>query len=176
MSLHDSIKIETDLPDGGDKSAAFQTKDLGEGLMEYRITRSARLEVMHFEPVAPSENGDAARPGLGLLRRRPVGWRPAFHHGFLTFYDCDRTYTANFTHGRLIGIRAGNPDVWIGAEQRVDPWEVLEHVHAALERLDHTSDATLRIRDYVGKALSLTGASERETVTPGAAAEQKSGN
>jgi|tagenome__1003787_1003787.scaffolds.fasta_scaffold13941770_1 hypothetical protein len=57
------------------------------------------------------------------------------------------------SRGRLIGIRAGDSDAWINVDEGVDPWEVLENVHTALENLEYDSVTTDLLRNYIARAL-----------------------
>ena len=97
MGMFDTITVEIGLPDGASNQVAFQTKDFGAALREFRIAPQGTLEVWDKD------------------------WQPFGHHGIVTFYDRDRVYTAKFSHERLIGIRYGNPDAWISADESVDP-------------------------------------------------------
>jgi hypothetical protein len=105
MGMLDTITVGTELPDGASNQVAFETKDFGAALRKFRITSQGKLEIWDTE------------------------WRPFDHQGLVTFYDRERVYTAKFARGRLIGIRAGDSDVWVNVDEGVDPWEVLENVH-----------------------------------------------
>jgi hypothetical protein len=129
MGMFDTITVETGLPDGGSNLVAFETKDFGAALRKFRIT------------------------SLGNLEIRDTEWRPFDHQGLVTFYDGERVYTAKFARGRLIGMRAGDSDAWVNVDEGVDPWEVLENVHTALENLEYDSVATDRLRKYIARAL-----------------------
>jgi hypothetical protein len=80
--MFDTITVETGLPDGASNQMAFQTKDFGAALREFRITPQGALEI------------------------RDKDWQPFAHHGLVTFHDMDRVYTAKFSRGLLIGIRS----------------------------------------------------------------------
>ena len=127
--MFDTIIVETGLPDGASNQVAFETRDFGAALREFRITPQGNLEIRETE------------------------WRPFDHQGLVTFHDGERVYTAKFVHGLLVGIRTGDSDVWINVDDGVDPWEVLENVHTALENLEYASVATDRLRRYIARAL-----------------------
>jgi hypothetical protein len=127
--MFDTITVEVELPDGASNQTVFETKDFGAALRKFRITMQGALEIQDME------------------------WRPFDHQGLVTFYDRDQVYTAKFTSGRLIGIRVGDSDMWVNVDESVDPWEVLENIHSALENLEYDSDATDRLRKYIAKAL-----------------------
>lgn len=71
----------------------------------------------------------------------------------MTFHDRERVYTAKFERGRLVGIHAGDTDAWVSVDEGVDPREVLENVHTALENLEYNSDAMDRLRKFIARAL-----------------------
>jgi hypothetical protein len=127
--MFDTITVEAELPDGASNQVAFETKDFGAALRQFRITQQGNLEILDTE------------------------WRPFDHQGLVTFYDGERVYTAKFAHGRQIGIRVGDSAAWVNVDEGVDPWEVLENVHTALENLEYDSEATDRLRKYIAKAL-----------------------
>jgi len=128
--MFDTITVEVELPDSASNQTAFETKDFGASLREFRISLLGNLEI------------------------RDTEWHPFDHQGLVTFYDRERVYTAKFSRGRLIGIRAGDYDGWVNVDEGINPWEVLGNVHTALENLEYDSDATGRLRKYIAKALA----------------------
>jgi hypothetical protein len=162
MGMYDSIRVEMALPDIGMVEDEFQTKDLDCALDHYRITADGRLECLFRETEAIPE---AERVGpFPLFRVIREEWVPHVHHGFITFYAYprDKTFTANFAYGRLVGIREGEPTAWL-PDGGADPWEVLAHIAEGLKHLELQTDQTERLRVYAEAALRGGGAAGEDT-------------
>lgn len=142
MSVYDSIRCEYPLPDSALQDEEFQTKDLGEGLRRYTITRDGRL-LRHLPN--PDRVASVDRPAEF---NGSSGTEPIPHHGDLRIYTTATKgelaeYRVRFTHGLVEWIR---PEPGTIAPDDTASLATLAEIPEALERDREAAEAAILMR------------------------------
>lgn len=160
MDLFDILRCDYPLPDAGYQTEEFQTKDLGQALNLYTITRHGRLvrqERTHrLLSVSPDPKGRSSQPAtdpipsLRSARTKPTA-EDTNHHGDVRFYLTGPSkewveYVARFTHGDVESIHRAEPP-----GRRIEPLDL-----AGIEEVVDTAEwAKSNILETCFKALRL---------------------
>lgn len=157
MALFDTIHCDYPLPDPRLQGAEFQTKDLGEALCRYTITREGRL-IRHARGADLGADEDRA-----AHRTATVGGEEIQHHGDIRIYTSDSRgelveFRVRFTHGLVEWIRPESSTITNESRPTlamlaaaVDDWEQGHAVFEAelLQKLEQLDPEVAKEATYV---------------------------